>query len=110
MDDLQILKTTNVFELCKGPFDRLFHMEVVTGGVCMTGVKTDSNPFFLLDTVKYLTDLLKLRTHTVTRARHIFQTDLELSLCMLGSLVEGVADSLESDLSSHSQMAAEVCD
>src|SRR5439155_8495090 len=85
-------------------------MEIVAGRVCMTGVETDSDAVFLFDAVKYLTDLLELRTHTVTGAGHVLQADLETAFRMLCCLVEGVADSLESDLSSHSYVAAQVRD
>src|SRR5438093_3194221 len=85
-------------------------MEIVAGRVCMTSVETDSYPFFLLDAVKYLTDLLELRAHAVAGARHVLQADLKVAFRVFRCLVESVADSLESDLSSHSQMAAQVRD
>src|SRR5207247_10831342 len=91
MDDLEILKTDNIVELCKGPVDRLLHMEIIASCIRVTGVETDSDTVFLLNAVVYLTDLLELLSHAVSGSRHVFQSALKLSFSLFSYFVYLIA-------------------
>src|SRR5207247_8268545 len=65
MDHLEILKTDNIVELCKGPVDRLLHMEIIASCIRVTGVETDSDTVLLRNAVVYRTDLLELSVNAV---------------------------------------------
>src|SRR5438094_5978911 len=110
MDGLAILKTDNIVGLCKGPVDRLLHMEIIASCICVTGVETYCDTVLLLNGVVYLLDLLELWAHAVAGARHVFQADLKVVFGVFRCLVERVANSLQSDLSTLSKVAAEMCD
>src|SRR5437773_6683887 len=77
MDDLEILKTDNIVELCKGPVDSLLHMEIIASCIRVTGVETDCDAVLLLDAVVYLLDLLELCAHAVVGACYVFHRSVE---------------------------------
>src|SRR5947208_17065690 len=91
MDDLEILKTDNIVELCKGPVDRLLHMEIIASCIRVKGVETDSGRDLLLNAVVYLLALLDLSGHPVAGARRVFHADLNCGSLVCSSLVQHVA-------------------
>src|SRR5438046_8741868 len=95
MDDLEILKTDNIVELCKGPVDRLLHMEIIASCIRVTGVETDSDTVFLLNAVVYLTDLLELWAHAVDGCRPACLAELTSVLLVCRSLCACFATSLQ---------------